>query len=597
MTEPTRIALVTGASRGLGLVIARVLGSRGYRLVIGGRDRDALAAAAGELSRHAPAVLPGGRRHHRCRRCARRLIDAARQLGGLNVLVNNASELGAIGPLSAFDVPRFGRLFPVNVGAPMVLMQLALPLLDERRGLIVNITSDAATAAYPGWGPYGATKAALELLTRTLAAELRDQGVSAILVDPGDMRTRMHQEAFPGEDISDRPLPEVTVPFWNWLFDQDPDADSRPAVRGATGGCAMAAAGVIDAFTLPAHLEAAEPPEARGLTRDDVRLLVSRIDTDSISHSRFSELPRWLSPGDLLVVNTSGTLKAALPARTRDGHRFELHLSTRLPGNFWVVEVRRPGPVASLPYRARARGDRVRAGRRRPHHAARAVPACRRAGRTVAICGSRRCSLPNPCCRTSNTSAARFDTATSRRRGRTRCTRRSSPLSRAAPRCHPQAVRSLPELVTRLVASGIQIAPLLLHTGVASLEDHEPPYEEYFRVPPETADRVNAARRAGHRVVAVGTTVVRALETVTDNRGITSPGEGWTESRDHARTTAARGDRHDYRLPRTARHASRDRQTGHSRGWRRTHRPRTSSAPTLRRNRPDICGTSSGTHI
>ena len=106
----------------------------------------------------------------------------------------------------------------------MVLVQLALPLLTERRGLIVNITSDAATSAYPGWGPYGATKAALELLTRTLAVELREQGVSSVLVDPGDMRTRMHQEAFPGQDISDRPLPEITVPFWNWLFDQDPAA-------------------------------------------------------------------------------------------------------------------------------------------------------------------------------------------------------------------------------------------------------------------------------------------------------------------------------------------------------------------------------------
>ena len=191
--------------------------------MIGGRDRGALGAAAAELSRHAP--------QRPCRSPATSptppvraaLIDAARRLGGLDVLVNNASELGGIGPLLAFDVPRFGRLFPVNVGAPMVLTQLAVPLLAERRGLIVNITSDAATAAYPGWGPYGATKAALELLTRTLAAELRDRGVSAVLVDPGDMRTRMHQEAFPGEDISDRPLPEVTVPFWNWLFDQDPE--------------------------------------------------------------------------------------------------------------------------------------------------------------------------------------------------------------------------------------------------------------------------------------------------------------------------------------------------------------------------------------
>jgi len=221
MTESTPIALITGASRGLGLVIARVLAARGYGLVIGGRDTEALAAAEVELSRDAPAVVPvaGDITDARVRL---KLIDAARAVGGLNLLVNNASELGTIGPLLAFDVPQMGRLFPVNVGAPTILMQLAAPLLSWRRGLIVNITSDAATAAYPGWGPYGATKAALELLTRTLAAELREQHVSAVLVDPGDMRTRMHQQAFPGEDISDRPLPDVTVPFWNWLFDQDP---------------------------------------------------------------------------------------------------------------------------------------------------------------------------------------------------------------------------------------------------------------------------------------------------------------------------------------------------------------------------------------
>ena len=222
MTEQTRIALVTGASRGLGLVIARALGTRGYRLVIGGRDRDALAAAAADLSREAPAVLPvAGDITDAAVRAS--FIDAARQLGGLDVLVNNASELGPIGPLLTFDVPRFARLFPVNVGAPLVLTQQAVPMLAERRGLLVNITSDAATAAYPGWGPYGATKAAMELLTRTLAAELHDLGVSVALVDPGDMRTRMHQEAFPDADISDRPLPDVTGPFWQWLFAQAPD--------------------------------------------------------------------------------------------------------------------------------------------------------------------------------------------------------------------------------------------------------------------------------------------------------------------------------------------------------------------------------------
>ena len=223
MTKSKRIVVVTGGSRGLGLVIAQVCAARGYSLVIGGRDAAALEAAAAELSRPGAAVRPvAGDITEAATR--ERLLATARDLGGLDVLVNNASELGAIGPLADFDVPRFGRLFPVNAGAPMVLTQLALPLLKARRGLVVNITSDAAVAAYPGWGAYGATKAALELLTRTLAAELSGDGVSAVLVDPGDMRTRMHQQAFPGEDISDRPLPEVTIPFWHWLLDQDPMA-------------------------------------------------------------------------------------------------------------------------------------------------------------------------------------------------------------------------------------------------------------------------------------------------------------------------------------------------------------------------------------
>lgn len=227
MVETNRIALVTGASRGLGVVISRVLAERGYDLVIGARDEGALARVRDELvanQRRRVVAVAGDVTDASTRQ---RWVEAARELGGLDVLVNNASELGGIGPLMTFDVQRFGRVFPVNAGAPVALIQLAVPLLTARRGLIVNITSDAASGAYPGWGPYGASKAALELLTRTLAAELHDYGVSPVLVDPGDMRTRMHQDAFPGQDISDRPLPDVTAPFWHWLFDQD-----REAIRG-----------------------------------------------------------------------------------------------------------------------------------------------------------------------------------------------------------------------------------------------------------------------------------------------------------------------------------------------------------------------------
>jgi NAD(P)-dependent dehydrogenase (short-subunit alcohol dehydrogenase family) len=223
MPETNRVALVTGASRGLGEVIARVLAERGYDLVIGARDEEALGHARDRLAqqRRRVVAIAGDVTDAAVRR---RWVEGACELGGLDVLVNNASELGGIGPLMTFDVQRFGRVFPVNTGAPIALIQLAVPLLAARRGLIVNITSDAAHGAYAGWGPYGASKAALELLTRTLAAELLDRGVSAVLVDPGDMRTRMHQEAFPGEDISDRPLPDITAPFWRWLFDQDHEA-------------------------------------------------------------------------------------------------------------------------------------------------------------------------------------------------------------------------------------------------------------------------------------------------------------------------------------------------------------------------------------
>jgi NAD(P)-dependent dehydrogenase (short-subunit alcohol dehydrogenase family) len=221
MKSTNRVAIITGASRGLGAVIAHVLAERGYQLVIAARSAEPLDRMAALLSAHGVQVVPvAGDLTDAAVRA--RLVDSTRALGGLDVLVNNASELGQVAPLMDFEVTRFGRLFPVNAGAPLALIQLAVPLLEQRRGLIVNITSDAAQGAYPGWGPYGATKAALELLTRTLAVELRDRSVSAVIVDPGDMRTRMHQEAFPLEDISDRPVPEVTAPFWRWLFDQRP---------------------------------------------------------------------------------------------------------------------------------------------------------------------------------------------------------------------------------------------------------------------------------------------------------------------------------------------------------------------------------------
>jgi len=219
--EPDNVALITGASRGLGRVLARFLATQGYGLIIAARGESELRAAAGELaSAGVPVVsIPGDVREAGVRH---QLREAAERWGRLDLLVNNASELGdsPLPPLARASHETVRRVFEVNTLAPVALVQATLPLLIRSRGLVVNITSDAAVGGYPGWGVYGASKAALDLVSKTLAAELRDEGVAVVSVDPGDMRTTMHQDAYPGQDISDRPLPDVTVPFWAWLLSQ-----------------------------------------------------------------------------------------------------------------------------------------------------------------------------------------------------------------------------------------------------------------------------------------------------------------------------------------------------------------------------------------
>lgn len=217
------VAVVTGASRGLGRVLATFLAGDGYELVVTARGADELDEVAARLESEIGGTvvhaLAGDVTDPAHRRELRELVV---DLGGLDLLVNNASTLGPspLPPLESFPLDSLAGIYEVNTVAPLALVQDLLPSLRERRGLVVNITSDAAVEGYPGWGGYGASKAALELLTRTLANELDDVG--AVLVDPGDMRTGMHQRAFPGEDISDRPTPDVTVPFWGWLLGRDP---------------------------------------------------------------------------------------------------------------------------------------------------------------------------------------------------------------------------------------------------------------------------------------------------------------------------------------------------------------------------------------
>jgi NAD(P)-dependent dehydrogenase (short-subunit alcohol dehydrogenase family) len=212
-----RVAIITGASRGLGLALATALAEQDWRLVIDGRDAEALADAAA-LLRTATAI-PGDVTDPAHRAA---LVGAAETLGGASLLVNNA---GILGPspqprLADYPLDALREVYEVNVHGPLGLIQWALPALRERRGAIVNITSDAAAEAYPGWGGYGSAKAAIEQASRVLAAEEPD--VRVWWVDPGDLRTRMHQQAFPGEDISDRPEPDTVVPAFLRLLATNP---------------------------------------------------------------------------------------------------------------------------------------------------------------------------------------------------------------------------------------------------------------------------------------------------------------------------------------------------------------------------------------
>lgn len=276
-------------------------------------------------------------------------------------------------------------------------------------------------------------------------------------------------------------------------------------------------------FEIGPGLEASEPPEARGLSRDEVRLMVATRSSGEIAHARFSQLPSHLTPGDLLVINTSGTLPAAVPARTGASKRIEVRFATRAPrpasADEFVVELRSAGGEAPV--------------------------ATGQAGDTIRLAGDATLELAAPYRGSDRLWLARLHAHESLHRYLTRHGRPIRygyvsdrwPLSAyqtsysTAPGSAemPSAGRPFtPALITRLVAAGVLFAPLLLHTGVSSPERHEPPYPEQYDVPPSTARLVNAVRDWGGRVIAVGTTSVRALETVAEPDGTVRPGAGWT---------------------------------------------------------------------
>jgi S-adenosylmethionine:tRNA ribosyltransferase-isomerase len=263
--------------------------------------------------------------------------------------------------------------------------------------------------------------------------------------------------------------------------------------------------------------EADAPPEARGLRRDEVRLMVATRSDGRLVDTRFRELPRFLLPGDLLVVNISATVPAALPALRADGSELELRLSTPTPGGRWLVELRRD----RAPFAGGETGEQIAL----PGGAAATLLARHGRGRRLWVADV---VLPEPVERYlyAHGRPIRYDYVPDEWPIEAYENVYSVEPGSAEP---PSAGRPFTaELITRLVARGILVAPIVLHTGVSSLEEGETPYAERYRVPEETARLVNAVHGWQGRVIAVGTTVVRALETVAAADGAVSAGEGWT---------------------------------------------------------------------
>ena len=283
-------------------------------------------------------------------------------------------------------------------------------------------------------------------------------------------------------------------------------------------------------FSLPPELEASAPPEARGLRRDQVRLMVSNYSTDQVQHTRFYNLHKYLNEGDVLVINTSRTRNSALMASRSDGAALQLHLSTHLDEDLWTVEVRSIDEAGKTKHLEDAREGEVLI-----------LP-----DMAVAILQQPYVSDCNDNSKPSETlwlakidfhhdvddylalhgfpirynyvkerwSLDYYQTVYATESGSAEIPSAGRPFTS--------------RLLKRLTSKGIHVAPLILHTGVSNIETHEPPYKEFYRVPAATARLVNQARSSGHRIVAVGTTVIRALETVTNADGQTHAGEGWT---------------------------------------------------------------------
>ncbi|WIG59034.1 MAG: putative oxidoreductase [Ktedonobacterales bacterium] len=327
-------ALITGASRGLGLALARALAAQGWTLILDARGADALEAARRELAAHTHVVALAGDVTDPAHRQA--LAATARNLGGLDAVINNASILGPSPQPALLDYPLdvLAQVYLANTIAPLALLQAVRTHLRPNAH-ILNITSDAAIEPYEGWGGYGSSKAALEQLTNILAAEHPEWRV--YWVDPGDMRTALHQQAFPGEDISDRPLPETSVPGLLALLTTDfpsgrykaRELNAATEIADAAGaGCELRVALTVpdfdaaarmyrEGFGLPVTREW-NTPEGRGMLLDAGRATLELLDSADSAYTDQIEAGRRVS-GPVRLAFAVGDVAATAAALAAHG--------------------------------------------------------------------------------------------------------------------------------------------------------------------------------------------------------------------------------------------------------------------------------------
>ncbi len=280
-------------------------------------------------------------------------------------------------------------------------------------------------------------------------------------------------------------------------------------------------------FVLPPELEATAPPEARGLTRDAVKLMVSYPSDNRVVHTQFNKIADFLVAGDVLVINTSGTLNAAFAAQRSNGKAFVIHLSTHLPSSEWVIEVREPDGTGTKPFPDAQIGEvyQLSGGGNAILIEPFGVPLN---GRVRLWRAELKLPMTLESYLKHYGNPIRYRYVPQSWDSRYYQTVYVTEMGSAE---MPSAGRAFtPEIITQLCAKGVLVVPLLLHTGVSSMEEHEPPYAEYYRLPAVTAHIINLAHENGGRVIAVGTTVVRTLETVVDENGDVRAGEGWTET-------------------------------------------------------------------